>query len=154
MAIRYVASSTGVNAGAGGLGAPWLTLSYATANAVTGDTIIAWSEFDGSGKPIPFLNETIAPTGGKRLDWIFRFAVMHNSAATVTAITLAGANTSVATTVRGSLTITKYSSSGGNVLTMSTGLGDFRLPSGGHFIHFLILQHRFSSEGGSGNCSY
>lgn len=36
---RYVSPTTGVNAGAGGEGAPWLTVAYALSNAASGDTI-------------------------------------------------------------------------------------------------------------------
>lgn len=46
MAVRYVSNTAvngipvGVNSGAGGIGAPWLTVDYAIANATSGDTIM------------------------------------------------------------------------------------------------------------------
>ena len=40
MATYYINADTGVNSGAGGSGAPWLTLAYAITNSTTNDTIV------------------------------------------------------------------------------------------------------------------
>lgn len=40
MATYYINADTGVNSGAGGSGAPWLTLAYAIAHSSAGDTIV------------------------------------------------------------------------------------------------------------------
>ena len=63
-ATTYYVSPTGSDAAAGGVGAPWKTISHAASVAVAGDTVnvedgtyvetVNWSHTGTSGAPITF----------------------------------------------------------------------------------------------------